>query len=402
MANGFPPELTSARLNYEMAAELSERGHRVRVVTVLPRARYVASPWAYSGRIFHHEPINKRLSVLRVGLRLNLSEGLFGRAAHYFLAPIWMTVGSLVSPRSDVILCESPPLLAGIAAYFVSKVKGVRFTVRIQDIHPDVLEETGVVRNRFLISLMRSIERFVYAKAVLVTTISPTYRERIISKGVPPEKVKCIPNWADDSFLLPATDRTPEAEPDLKKNFTVTYAGTMSWFQDLETVVEAANLVQRNSEIQFLMIGDGAIKKNLLERAEALSLRNISFLPFQPREVYYSVLKASDICLVSLKKSVTAPEMPSKVLEIMMVGTPLLANVPEKSDISRVVIEADCGLVVEPEEPKALADSILWLYQNRQGLKRFGINGRRYALANFSLKTSVDAFETVLKTVIQS
>jgi len=385
-----------------MAMELSERGHQVRVVTVLPRARYVDSSWTGSGRIFHNESVNQRLNVVRVGLRLNLSEGLVGRAVHYFLTPFWITLGSIISPRSDIILCESPPLFAGIAAYLVSKIKRARFAIRIQDIHPDVLVETGVVKNRFIISMMRSIEKFTYANAALITTISPSYRRRIISKGVPPDKVKCVPNWAADGSSRKTTPGAIGKELVFQNSFTVTYAGTMSWFQDLETIVEAANLLQENPKIHFFMIGDGAIKKQLMERAQALWLRNITFLPFQSKEDYYTVIKSSNICVVPLKKSVTTPEMPSKLLEIMMAGTPLVVNVPNSSDVASVVREADCGVVVEPENAEAFADCIRQLYQNRNDLERFGRNGRRFALDRFSLGASIDSFESLLKSVVQS
>lgn len=402
LANGFPPELTSARLNYEMAIELNQRGHRVQVVTVLPRARYVDSSWTSSGLLFHNEAVAKGLNVLRVGVRLNLSEGLAGRALHYFLTTFWITLGAIISPRSDIILCESPPLLAGIAAYLVSKVKGARFAIRIQDIHPDVLVETGVVKNRFIISMMKSIESFAYANAALVTTISPSYRDRIISKGVPPDKVKCVPNWAVNNSSRQYPSEATGHERDFQNDFTVTYAGTMSWFQDLETVIEAANLLRDNARIHFFMIGDGAIKTQLMERARNLSLKNITFMPFQPKDVYHSIIQSSSVCLVPLKKAVTAPEMPSKLLEIMMAGRPVVANVPISSDVARVVKEAGCGTVVEPEDAEAFAKCIRWLYQNKDELKKFGMNGRDFAMAHFSLSSSIDSFEGFLKSVVQS
>lgn len=385
-----------------MAMALSERGHQVRVVTVLPRARFVDSSWTGSGRIFHNESVNQKLSVLRVGLRLNLSEGLVGRAVHYFLTPFWITLGAIISPRSDIILCESPPLFAGIAAYLVSKVKRARFAIRIQDIHPDVLVETGVVKNRFIISMMKSIEKFTYANAALITTISPSYRRRIISKGVAPGKVSCVPNWATGGSSRKTTPEAIGKELDFQDNFTVTYAGTMSWFQDLETIIEAASLLKDNPKIHFFMIGDGAIKKQLIEKAQALSLTNITFLPFQSKEVYYAVIRSSNLCVVPLKKSVTTPEMPSKLLEIMIAGTPLVVNVPNCSDVASVVREADCGVVVEPENAEAFADCIRQLYQNRNDLERLGRNGRRFALAHFSLEASIDSLDNLLKSVVQS
>ncbi len=396
MANGFPPELTSTRLSFEMAKELSQRGHRVQVVTVLPRKRYSDAPETYAGRIIRRETLTKTLTVLRVGFRLNLGEGLAGRAVQYFLMPLYQTVGVIVSPRPDVILCESPPLLAGISAWFASKLKRTKFAIRIQDIHPDVLEETGLIKNRLLISVMRMIERFVYQRAALVTTISPAYEERIRSKGVPRAKVKYIPNWADDRRIRP--DKTGELRRKLNLSdaFVLTYAGTMSWFQDLETVLEAAKIVGNNPRIRFLLIGDGALKDSLTRKAEQLHTKNVTFLPFQSREMYYDTKASSDVCLVSLKKAVTTPEMPSKVLEIMMAGTPILANVPQRSDTALVVKDADCGIVIEPENPMEFVKAVRWLYDNKFGLRDAGLRGRRYVSERFSLDSSISNLEKEL------
>jgi colanic acid biosynthesis glycosyl transferase WcaI len=396
MANGFPPELTSTRLNFEMAKELSQRGHRVHVVTVLPRRRYSIVSKAYTGKILHQETLAETLRVLRVGFRLSLGEGLAGRAVQYLLMPLWQTVGVLVSPSPDIILCESPPLLAGISAWFGSKVKRTKFAIRIQDIHPDVLEETGLIKSELLISVMRMVERFVYQKAALVTTISPAYEERIRSKGVPRDKVKYIPNWADNRRIPSDNPGELRRKLDLLDAFVITYAGTMSWFQDLETVLEAAKIVENHPRIRFLLIGDGALKDSLTRKAEQLDTKNVTFLPFQSREIYYDTIASSDICLVSLKKAVTTPEMPSKVLEIMTAGTPILANVPQGSDIAIVVKDADCGLVVEPENPTEFVKAVTWLYDNRIRLREVGLRGRRYASERFSLDSSISNLEKEL------
>lgn len=400
MANGFPPELTSTRLNFEMARELSQRGHRILVITVLPRKRYSEMSKVYTGRILRRETVTVRLIVLRVGFRMSLGEGLAGRAIQYFLMPLWQTLGVLASPRPDIILCESPPLLAGVSAWFASKVKRTKFAIRIQDIHPDVLEETGLIRSRLLLSLMRLMERFVYKKATLVTAISPAYVERIRSKGVPRDKVKYIPNWADDHRIRPGKQGELRRKLDLLDSFVITYAGTMSWFQDLETVLEAARIVGNRPGIRFLLIGDGALKSRLTQKAKELDTKNVTFLPFQSRDTYYDTIASSDACLVSLRKAVTTPEMPSKVLEIMMAGTPILANVPQGSDIALVIKDAGCGLVIEPENPTEFVKAVTWLYDNKISLKELGLRGRQYALERFSLDASISNLEKELTNLI--
>jgi colanic acid biosynthesis glycosyl transferase WcaI len=176
----------------------------------------------------------------------------------------------------------------------------------------------------------------------------------------------------------------------------ITYAGTMSWPQDLATVVEAANLLRDQKEIVFLLIGDGVQKESLVKRATELHLKNVIFMPLQEREKYFEIINNSDLCIVPLKKSYTSPTAPSKMLDIMLFAKPIIANVPANSDVSRIIEEAKCGLVFEPENPGIFKESVLNLYSDKAFREQLGNNGRMFVEKHLSLETCMDQYEHLL------
>jgi len=122
----------------------------------------------------------------------------------------------------------------------------------------------------------------------------------------------------------------------------------------------------------------------------------------QPREKYPSVLHASDVCLVTLSKEVVTPVVPSKLLSIMAAGRPVIASLNLDGDTPKIVEAAQCGYCVEPENPEALAEAILKLYNDKSLGEEFGKNGRAYAEKNFSRTACVEKYEQLFLDVLSA
>jgi len=143
-------------------------------------------------------------------------------------------------------------------------------------------------------------------------------------------------------------------------------------------VLEAAERLRDHTNIHFLFVGEGAEKRTLVEQAEARSLENVTFLSAQPKESMPRFLAASDACLVPLRRrKLFEGTIPSKIFEIMASGRPIVLGVD--GEAARIVGAADAGIVVPPEDPKALAEAILHLAANPDRCRRLGENGVRYA-----------------------
>ena len=392
LENGFPPEFSS-RLPYEMAAGFAARGHDVVVVTVRPRRYAMASvPSRTRGKdVVLADP--RGVTVVRIGLPLNGSS-LPARMVEHLLVPLLVFAGGLRGPPPDVVHAGSPPFFLGWSCALLARIRRKPAVLRVQDVHPDALVRLGFLRNRGIIAVMEWIERRLYRAMNRITVIGESYRQHVISKGIPSERVHLIPNWGPS---LPPIIPDVRAELGWTDKFVITYAGSMSWAQDLATVVDAADLLRGESKIRFVIVGEGAQKAFLQDRARSLGLPNVEFLPLQSRDRHLGILKASDVCLISLKKRFDSPSVPSKSLDMMACGKPILANVPVTGDLAGLIRDAACGVVVEPERPEVLADAILRLFSEQDRGRVMGENGRAYLRTRLSLDHCLRQYETIFE-----
>ena len=226
-------------------------------------------------------------------------------------------------------------------------------------------------------------------------------QEGIISKGVPQEKVIFFPNWVDTHFIkpLPRQNRFRQMYG-LDDKFLVLYAGNIGVKQGLEIIPDVANSLQDFKDILFLVIGDGARKEALVKKAIRLNLANMRFLPPQPREFLPEMLSAADISLVIQQAAVTDFMVPSKLLAILASGRPVIVSSHEKSELPKVVEQANCALIVKPDESGQLRDAILELYRDTKKRKSFGKNAREYACKYFSKEIILPKFEEEVLHII--
>lgn len=399
LESGFPPELVSGRLSYEFARELAERGHKVVVVTGFPRKLWVKEQLLLpKAKFFYWERMGKVL-VLRCWPQFK-GKSLLSRAFESLVLPLSLFAGAFVTGKKGVIHCQSPPLPLAFSACVLKRLTRTPLVLRIQDIHPDALVKIGLIKNKLLIKTLETLEKFVYCSADHITVIADGYKKNILSKGINPEKVTLIPNWADLEQTETAPKNDSVAHNLVNGKFVVTYAGTMSWPQDLETAIEAANLLRNHENISFLFVGEGIKKEILMKRAHELKLDNVKFMPLQPREVYFQILHASSACLVPLRKSYNSPTAPSKMLEIMANRKPIIANVPINSEVHKIVNQAKCGVWVEPENPQALSQVVLNLHKDRDLAQKLGENGRKFVEENMSMTTSIDRYESLFESLL--
>jgi colanic acid biosynthesis glycosyl transferase WcaI len=273
--------------------------------------------------------------------------------------------------------------------------------IKITDIHPDALVKIGLIKNRLLIRVLEVLEIMGYKGSDHIIVIAEGYKRNLLIKLVDAEKITVISNWADLDRISSLQEKGKGVElPNLENKFIVTYAGTMSWPQDLETVIEAAELLKDYKDITFLLVGEGVKKELLVKRANILKLTNVVFMPLQPPEVYFKILQMSAICIVPLCKSFDSPTSPSKMHEIMAIGKPIIANVPDHSDVHEIVNHAGCGLWVESENPQMFSEAVMRLYNDRQYARSIGENGKRFVERTSSLTKCTDAYEKLVDQVM--
>ncbi|MDA8168355.1 MAG: glycosyltransferase family 4 protein [Nitrospiraceae bacterium] len=403
LARYFPPEIgTAANLFYELAGGLAAEGHEITVITGFPWYNLESVPGKYRGRFFMREEMHG-FKVLRVAVpapgprKARLALG-------HLTAPVTAFTGGLLSGRPDAIFAYSPPVFIGLAGWFLKKLKRAPFVMGVQDLHPQCYIDQGILKNRVLIRVLEAIEVFCYRKATFITVHSEGNRDFIAEKkGISREKIKTVSNWIDTDEIRPLPRENGfSARHGLNGRFVVGYAGTLGMSQGAPVIIEAARLLRREEGIFFFIVGDGIEKEGMMEKAGRYGLGNVGFLGMQPKCVYPYVLASSDLGLVTLNAKVKTPVVPSKILGIMAAGRPVLASLPLEGDSHRLIRDADCGICVAPEDPKALAEKVAWLAGNRRVCEKFGQNGREYIVKNLSLKKAVREVESLLNSFSNS
>ena len=398
LADTFPPEIKStAHLLFELSEDLIKKKHQVTVVTGFPKYYFNKTVKKYKKKLFLCETINgiKVIRLFCISFTRNIP--IF-RGLDQFLLSVIFTLGGIFSGKQDIVLTVSPPLPLGISIYLLGKIKKIPCIFNVQDIFPQSAIDLGLLKSEMLIRISELMEKFIYKKAHYITVHSEGNRDNIISKNINPEKILTIYNWVDTNLIRPTENRNNDFRNNnnLNGKFIISFAGVIGFAQGLDVVVYCAELLKSYKDILFLLIGDGIKKNGLMEKARNMQLNNIKFLPPQPKEIYPSILYASDICLVTLDKNVLTPAVPAKLLSVMASGRPVVASMNLKGDAPKIVESAKCGYCVEADNAMGLSKAILKLYNNPMLRDEFGQNGRKYAVKHFSRNSCTEKYEKLL------
>ena len=389
LCESFPPEINSISSLYgELVTELSAQGHKIRVVTRTPRTYLAESAPTIS-------PIDglpgvtvKRIRILpakRSLIPIRMIEQLT-TAGRMFLE-------GLRGHRPDTILVYSPPLPYILPAALLRWFRRTRIVLNVQDLYPQTAIDLGLLKNPVLRKLSRSLETFAYRRASHIIVHSEGNKKYIVRRGVPETKVSAVPNWIDAEKIRPSTRNNEfSAEHRLNEKFVVSFAGVMGLAQGLSTVLNAAKALIDDDKLLFVLVGDGAMKGRIEQTVRLQRLTNVKLLPMQPPETYPHILAASDICLVTLDGRLKTPVVPGKLQAIMASGRPVLASVAADGDVPKIIQEADCGVVVEPDDTAAMVTAIQSMMKDKVRLQQMGANGRAYAEQRFAKSRILSQF----------
>jgi colanic acid biosynthesis glycosyl transferase WcaI len=398
----FPPDVNSTGILMSQLCEgLLAQGHEVSVITTLPHYEKFRVWEEYRGRLFEQDRF-QGMDVLRLWVYAPGNKSMINRLLSYLSFNALATVAGLLSRKQwDVILCTNGSFFSGLTGWLVGRSKGAPFIYNVQDLYPEVPVQANQLRNSWAITALGKVALFMYRRAAHITVISPTMRESLLGKGVPEEKLTVIPNFVDLDFIRPLPKVNPFSQQHaLCDKFVITHAGNLGYVYDLETLLEAAALLAEEKQLFFLIVGDGVARAGLQQKAEALHLQNVAFLPFQPHESLPYLRASSDVQVSLYKNGSVKHSMPSKVYEIMASGRPLLASSETGSELWRLVEQTQCGICVEPENAEQLASAILRLYRNHSLREEMAQNGRRIAEQYYSKQAVVQAYHHLIQRVV--
>lgn len=266
----YPPDgVSTAVILGELSADLNRAGHEVTVVTTVPHYNSDAGaearqPLTRAWGPFLYRSEFQGAQVLHVGMPRKSGNVLLRLLAWTQFHVLSLVAAAELVRRVDVIVAPSPPLTVGLCAWLLGRFYGAPYIYNVQELYPDIAIALGALKNRWATSLLFALERFVYARARVVTVIAPRMRRRILEESIPHAKVRLIPNSVDVNDLAPLPKANGfSREHGLDRAFVVTYAGNMGPAQGLETVLDAASLLNHESGLMFLLVGEGSLRGRL-------------------------------------------------------------------------------------------------------------------------------------------
>lgn len=392
----FLPDFGSAPiLINELASDLAARGHDVEVVTTIPRQR----PPELKGLLFSRRNMN---GFVVKRFWTNATPHPIGRLVAWNIYTAGTILNALTLRKGDVLFLRTPPLQLGLTGFLAARLRGVRVVLNVQDIHPDLSIESGILKNRAAIRFAQGLEKWVYGIADHIVVIGEGFLKNLLDKGVPGEKLTVIPNWVDTDFLKPYPKDNPVSRKyGLNDKFVLMYSGTISISSNraLEHVLEAAVALREDKDVVFVIVGEGLKKAELRKRAAELGSDSVRFLPFQPYEDLPRLLASSDVLLVPLDKEKSQMSVPSKLYNFLAAGRPILGLAPLDSEVAALIRGTRCGDVVAPGDIPRIGEAVLRLKGDPDARREMASNGRRYVVDNFSRKMIMDRYEALLTSV---
>jgi len=392
----FSPEpIGIGKFTGEMTAWLAKEGHDVRVVAAQPSypgwnvlsgyaaARYHRRQW--EGAAVWHCPV--WVPRRPTGMK---------RVLHYLSvalssAPI---VLRQIAWKPEAIIVVVPPLFCSPVALLAARLSGAKSWLHVQDFEVSAAFATGLLKQPLLRRIATWVERHLMHRFDRVSTISPKMMEGLRARGLPDEQCVFFPNWVDVRAIYPVPGRNAlREELGIPSRTTVAlYSGNMAGKQGLETLLDAARLLEGDESVRFVMCGDGAAREKLHQEYGRLS--NVIWLPLQPATRLNELLNLADIHLLIQLAGVADLVMPSKLTGMLASGRPIVATANPGSQVAEVV--ARCGIAVPPGDPGDLAKAVHVLSADAARRKQLGNAARDYAVKNIDLSSVLGDFERAL------
>jgi len=388
----FDPEPAFKGLSF--ARRLAARGHEVEVLTGFPNYPEGRLYPGYRMRLWQREWL-ERIPVIRVPLYPSHDLRAVRRALNYLsFAVAAALLGPWLARRPDLIYAYHPPGTVGLAALALGRWFSAPVVYDVQDLWPDTIVASGMLRGGMVLRLLDGFCRFVYRHADRVAVLSPGFRQTLMERGVAADKVQVIYNWAREPQPPP-----PAGPPAIgKAGLEIVFAGNMGPAQGLDAVLEAARrCVGLAPGARFRLVGGGVDAERLERRAREMRLPNVEFAGWQSLAATQAMLQAADVLLAHLKDDpLFAITIPSKTQDYLAAGRPILMAV--RGDAADLVARAGAGILAEPGNPESIAEAVCKLDAMPAAERdRMGRAGREFYERELTMGRAVERLDALVR-----
>lgn len=395
----FPESAASNKMCQELIESMSNCGLTVELICPVP-TRGVTDEVRKTYSKNRIQRLGDNIVIKRYWLPREKKQTVL-RAVRYLMQNIYQFFYALCH-RYDVLFLYSTPPTNGLVGALLRVLKRKPFIYNLHDVFPDSMVEGGLTTEKSPIyKIGRCMEDFTYRHSDRIVVLSNGIKQNLVHKNVTSRKIRTVFNWADEKAVIHIrrADNSLFHEFALDKDkFIVTYAGNIGVAQGVEVIIQAAEKLKNNSDILFVIIGNGARELECREMARGLD--NVKFFPMQDVSRLSEVYSLGDASIVTCKKGFGKCGMPSKTVNIMASETALIATFDQESDLAGMIKDNVCGICVEPENAVELANAVEWLFRNRDRCAEYGKNGRKYVETELNKDKCISELIDVVYEVI--
>jgi len=387
----FWPE--NFRIN-DLCLELKDRGHEVTVITGLPN--YPKGNYYKGYKFFSKKNENwNGIKIKRSKLfpRKN-GSGIF-LFINYISFAFFSTLDILFlkDKFDNIIVYQLSPGTIGIPGVVAKYKFNAPLSFYIQDIWPESLSDAGNIRSNFILNLIDKMMNYFYQHSDKIILQSEGFIDFLVKKGVDKNKLLYIPNTVE-SYYKPV-EILNKYKSQFPEGFNILFAGNIGFAQDFDTIVNAATILNKKKiEVNWVIIGDGRAKQDLIDKINKKGIHNnFYFFGSRPSVEMPYYFTCADILLVSLKDSlIFSLTIPSKIQSYLACKKPIIANI--NGIAAQKIIESKSGFVSNSGNFEMLAKNIEKMKnKSAQELNTYSINGYNYFLLNFDRKIIYDKLE---------
>lgn len=394
LSQSFCPDVTgTGQLMFDLAVKLSEENNvHVSVITE-------QKPFAKQKRIT--DPENFKIDRLS-SLGLN-NCGIICKiidAWTFFLCALFKV---LFGRKADILLIPTSPPLLPLIGTIAKFSKGQKYIYLMHDVYPEIAAGLGYIKKGGTIySIWAYLTQISIKHAEKIIVPSEDMRNKLLEqyKNLDTANVLLVHNWADENLIrvISKNDNHFLNKYNLENKFVIEYSGNMGRIHEFETIIKAAQKLEKFSDITFVFIGDGGKKTEIEKLVKKYNLNNVLILPYQERENLAFSLGMADVHLISLLENFEKFAAPSKLYGILASGKPAIFVGSKNCYISDLLENNACGHAVKIGDYAGLADKILSLKNSDEKLKYYGKNSRELFENNFTLNQTSKVFLELVKS----
>ncbi len=372
--------------SYEMARKLISQGHEVTMVS----GSYIGGTTGLNDTFkngFRRGYIDG-IDVIEYDLKYSNTLSFIQRTK-VFLSFALKSIKLTFTEEYDLLFATSTPLTASLPGIVARWLRGKLFIFEVRDLWPELPREMGVITNPIILGAISILEWLSYKSAHALIALSPGIQKGIIKHGILESKVTIIPNGCDlelfDSSNVLNTEEEWQHPEVLETDLLAIYTGTHGIANGLEILIDTANELQvrGRQDIKIVLIGQGKLKPQLMNKAHQLQLTNIIFLDPVNKNKLSQLMVRADLGLQILSNipAFYYGTSPNKFFDYISAGLPVFNNYP--GWIANLITHNKCGKTIPADNQIAFAEALINCADNKYLLPEMGNAAKQLARNQF-------------------